>query len=179
MPTDTPKFQVQQLSYPDADPKTFQNTNQLRSEVPQQGRHQGLPAILPARSRFTPALGSREQFPGPGTMEQGCPRQTKMGPPPTPQRLKFQAHSNTTDNHNVLAKKKLTNHLVPPPSRRQHTDTTIPIQSTSHQRLLNTASQRFFQIPSTANPRGSSSQPSAPNTAREHRMSFVPEGAAS
>jgi hypothetical protein len=174
VPTDTPKFQVQQLSYPHTDPKTFQNINQVQSEVPQQGRNQGKPAMLPATSRFTPALGSKDKFPSQGIM--GFPRQSNMGPPPIPQR----SHPhNTTDN--VLAKNKSTNHFVPPPSRRQlqNTDTAIPIQSTSHHQLSNTASQRFFQIPPTSRGSESSLRSSAPNTAREHRMSFVPEGVVS
>jgi hypothetical protein len=143
---------------PHTNPKTFQNTNQLQSEALHQDRNQGQSAMVPATSRFVPALGSksRSQFPSKGLMEQGFPRQTNMGPPPTPQR--FHQHNNTTDN--LLAKSKSTNHLqvVPPPSHRQNS-----------------------QIFSTSNPRGSSSRPSAPNsranTARgEHRMSFVPDG---
>lgn len=161
--TDAPKFQVQQLSYPHANPK---NIDQLQSEVPQHGRNQGQPAMLPATPRFTPALGSKEQFqvPSQGVMRQGFPRQTNMGPPPTPQRL--HPHNNTTDK------------ILPPSSRHgrqklQNSDTTLPIQSISHHSLPNVPSQRFFQS-STSNPGELSLRPSAPNTAREHRMSFVP-----
>ena len=141
-------------SHTDPHTKTVQNTNQLQSEVLNQGRNQGQSAMVPATSRFIPALGSKSksQFPSKGIMEQGFPRQTNMGPPPTPQR--FHPHINTTDN--LLAKSKSTNHLVPPLSRQKS------------------------QIFSTSNPRGSSSRPSVPNTARgEHRMSFVPEGTVS
>jgi len=140
---------------PHTNPKTFQNTNQ-QNEVLHQGRNQGQSAMVPATSRFIPALGSKSksQFPSTskGVMEQGFPRQTNrdMGPPPTPQR--FHPHNSRTDN--LLAKSKSTSHLIPPSSHRQKS-----------------------QIFSTSNPRGSSSRPSAPNTARgEHRMSFVPEG---
>lgn len=140
---------------PHTNPKTFQNINQLQSEALHQSRNQGQSAMVPATSRFTPAFGSKSksQFPSKGIVEQGFPRQTNMGPPPTPQR--FHPHTNTTDD--LLAKSKSSNHLVPPPSHRQK----LPIFSSS-------------------NPRGLSSRPSAPNTARgEHRMSFVPEGTAS
>ncbi|KAF8798183.1 hypothetical protein BYT27DRAFT_7265288 [Phlegmacium glaucopus] len=166
VPPDTSKFQVQQLSYPHADPKTFQNTNQLQSEVPQQGRNQGQPA-MPPTSRFTPALGSKAQFPSVG---QAFSRQTNMGPPPTPQRFRAQK-SNRTDN--LLS----TNHLLPPPSQSrqklQNTDTTI--SGALHQ-SSDAASQRFFHISSTPSLRGSSLRPSVPNAVR---MPFVPEGAAS
>ena len=165
VPTATPKFQVQEVSYSHADPKTFQNPNQLQGEGP--------PAMLPTTSRFTPAVGSKAQFPNKRAMGQTFPRQTNMGPPPTPQRLR--AHkSNTSDN---LLAKKSTNQLLPPPSRRlQNTDKAIP--STSYQQPPNTASQRFFPTASTSNPRGSNSRPSVPNAVRgEHRMPFVPEGA--
>jgi len=114
---------VRQYAYVPTDPphttnpKTFQNTNQLQSEVLHQGRNQGQSATVPATSRFTPALGSKSKslFPSNGIMEQGFSRQTNMGPPPTPQR--FHPHNNTTDN--LLAKSKSTNHLVPPSSHRQ------------------------------------------------------------
>lgn len=166
VPTDTPKFQVQQMSYPNAGSKTFQNTNQLQSAVPQQEKNQGLPTMLPATSRFTPSLGSNAQFnSSKGTIGPTFPRQTNMGPPPTPQRFR-------------LVKSQSTNHLVPPPSRRQNTDTATP--STSHQleQPPNATPQKFFQTSSTSNPRGPSSRPSGPNTMRgEHRMPFVPEGA--
>lgn len=150
---------VRQYAYvptdpPHTNPKTFQNTNQLQSQDLHQGRNQGQSAMVPVTSRFIPALGSKSksQFPSKGKMEQGFPQQTNMGPPPTPQR--FHPHNNMTDNL-LLAKSKSTNHLVPPPSHRQKSQ----IFSTS------------------SNPRGSSSRPSAPNTARGgHRMSFVPEG---
>lgn len=150
---------VRQYAYvptdpPHTNPKTFQNTNQLQSEVLHQGRNQGQSAMVPTTSRFIPALGSKSKskFPSKGMMEQqGFSRQTNMGPPPTPQRS--HPHNNT---ENLLAKSKSTNHLVPPSSHRQK-------------------SQIFL----TSNPR-SSSRPSAPNTARgEHRMSFVPEGTVS
>ena len=137
---------------PHTNPKTFQSTNQLQSEVPQQGRNQGQSAMVPTSSRFMPALGSnsKSKFLSKGIMEQqSFSRQTNMGPPPTPQR--FHPHNNT---ENLLSKSKSTNLLVPPSSHRQKS-----------------------QIFSTSNPRGSNSRPSAPNTARgEHRMSFVPEG---
>jgi hypothetical protein len=139
-------------------PKTFQNTNQLPSEVLHQGRNQGQSAMVMATSRFIPALGSKSksQFPSKGTMEQSFSRQTNMmGPPPTPQR--FHPLNNSTDN--LLAKSNSTNHLVPPSSHRQK-----------------------LQMFSTSNPREStrSSRPSAPNTARgEQRLSFVPEGSVS
>lgn len=159
---------VRQYAYVPTDPthtnsKTFQSTNQLQSEVLQQGRNHGQSAVVPTTSRFIPALGSKSKskFPSKGIMEQqGFSRQTNMGPPPTPQR--FHPHNNT---ENLLAKSKSTNHLVPPSSHRQNS-----------------------QIFSTSNPRGSSSRPSAPNTARgeqhsmargEHRMLFVPEGTVS
>lgn len=176
VPPDTPKFQVQQLSNPHTDPKTFQTTNQSQGEVSQQVRKQGYPATHPIASRFTPATGSKAQFPNKGTMGQAFPRQTNMGPPPTPQRF----HSNTTDNH-LVKNRSSTNHPALPPSRRQklqNTDTTIP--GTSHQQPSNAPSQRFFQTSSTSNPRGSNSRPSLPSTMRgEHRMPFVPEGAVS
>ena len=151
---------VRQYAYVPTDPphtnsKTFQNANQLQSEVLHQGRNQNQSAMVPTTSRFIPALGSKSnsKFPGKGIMEQGFSRQTNMGPPPTPQR--FHPHKNTTNN--LLAKSNSTNHIVPPPNHRQKS-----------------------QIFSTSNPRGSSSRPSAPNTARgEHRMSFVPDGTVS
>ena len=112
---------VRQYAYvptdpPHTNPKTFQNTNQLQSEALHQGRSQGQSAMVPATSRFIPALGSKSnsQFPSKGIMEQGFPRQTNMGPPPTPQR--FHPHRNTTEN--LLAKNKSANHLIPPPSSR-------------------------------------------------------------
>jgi len=151
---------LEQYAYVPTDPshtnlKTFQSTNQLQSEVLQQGRNHGQSALVPTTSRFMPALGSKSKskFPSKGIMEQqGFSRQTNMGPPPTPQR--FHPLNNT---ENLLAKSKSTNHLVPPSSHRQNS-----------------------QIFSTSNPRVSSSRPSAPNTARgEHRMLFVPEGTVS
>jgi hypothetical protein len=141
---------------PHTNPTTFQSAKQLQSEVLHQGRNQGQSAMVPTTSRFIPALGSKSKskFSSKDLMEQqGFSRQTNMGPPPTPQR--FRPHNNT---ENLLGKSKSTNHLVPPSSHRQ-------------------TSQTF----STSNPRGSSSRPSVVlNTARgEHRMSFVPEGTVS
>jgi len=177
VPPDTSKFQGQQSSYPHADLTTVQNTNQLQSEVPQQGRNQGQPA-MPPTSRFTPALGSKAQFPSNGTMEQAFSRQSNMGPPPTPQRFRAQKSNTSNKTENLLARNKSTNHLFPPPSRSrqqlQNTDITIP--GTSHQQ---SASQRFLQLSSTSNPRGSGSWPVINTVRGEHRVPFVPEGAAS
>lgn len=176
VPPDTPKFHVQQSSYPLADPKTFQSTNQLQGEILQQGRNQCLPA-MPTSSRFTPALGSKAQFLSKATMGQAFSRQTNMGPPPTPQRFRSQTSKTSNGTDNLLTKNKSTNHLLPPPSRQKLQNTNTMNPGTSNQQP---GSQRFFQISSTSNPRALSSLPSVPNVVRgEHRMPFIPGGTVS
>lgn len=98
---------------PHTNPKTFQKAHQLQndSEVLLHNRNQGQSAMVPATSRFIPALGSKSnsQFSSKGII--GFPRQTNMGPPPTPQRFH--------PPNSLLTKSKSTNHLVPPSSHRQ------------------------------------------------------------